>query len=281
MKGLAWIRAISKGSWGIGMLSVLFLMGCNGSSNQQASQSSTPQNGADEPQTVLTTRPVALPDDMLAASPDSARSALAKPTAAEARLSQVSTGRHDPFSKVTQPLPGAVSTRNKIASAPVPAVQSSPVASSSTGTLPSVPNAIAPLPNAAPAQVSFVPIAPSFPAPLSAATSGSGIVAPSSTLPGALPPIPVPSQPSGMAAGPLASRVAVSGVMQVGDQISAIVTLPQDGMSRYVRVGDSLAGGQIRVKRIEIGPDREPLVILEQEGQEYPRAVGGTSASFS
>jgi hypothetical protein len=71
----------------------------------------------------------------------------------------------------------------------------------------------------------------------------------------------------------LARAVQVTGVVQVGDQVYAIVNAPNEPTSRYVQEGQRLAGGQVLVRRIEMNR-AEPVVILEQNGVEVVRAVG-------
>lgn len=71
----------------------------------------------------------------------------------------------------------------------------------------------------------------------------------------------------------LARAVQVTGVVQVGDQVFAIVNAPNEPTSRYVQEGQRLAGGQVLVRRIETNR-AEPVVILEQFGVEVVRAVG-------
>lgn len=72
----------------------------------------------------------------------------------------------------------------------------------------------------------------------------------------------------------LAKSVAVTGVVQVGDEIEAIVKVPDEATSRYVKVGQRLSNGQVLVKRIEMNQGSNPVVILEQYGIEVARAVG-------
>lgn len=91
-------------------------------------------------------------------------------------------------------------------------------------------------------------------------------VVPGSTLRPALPPPPL--QPD------LARTVAITGVIQVGSEPQAIIKVPNEATSRYVRVGQRLANGQVLVKRIEINEGADPIVILEQYGIEVSRAVG-------
>jgi hypothetical protein len=71
----------------------------------------------------------------------------------------------------------------------------------------------------------------------------------------------------------LARAVRVTGVVQVGDTVYAIVNAPNEPSSRYVQEGQRLANGQVLVRRIETNR-AEPVVILEQFGVEVVRAVG-------
>lgn len=88
-----------------------------------------------------------------------------------------------------------------------------------------------------------------------------------------LPPAPAPSTN-------LASSVEVTGVMKVGEKISAIVKT-QNEPSRSVSAGDYLSGGAVRVKRIELGVDREPVVVLEQNGVEVVKAVSSNNSPIA
>ncbi|MFP5270078.1 hypothetical protein [Coleofasciculus sp.] len=72
----------------------------------------------------------------------------------------------------------------------------------------------------------------------------------------------------------LADGVEVSGVMQLEGQWNAIIKASANTTSRYVRAGDSLLNGAVKVKRIELGENQEPLVILEENGVEVIKYVG-------
>jgi hypothetical protein len=91
---------------------------------------------------------------------------------------------------------------------------------------------------------------------------------------GLAPTTPPPPQPD------LARAVKVTGVVQVGNQLYAIVDAPNEPSSRYVQVGQRLSNGQILVRRIDM-TGAEPRVVLEQYGIEVVRAVGegGTPAA--
>jgi len=72
----------------------------------------------------------------------------------------------------------------------------------------------------------------------------------------------------------LADAVKVSGVMQLEGQWNAIVQVSEKTPSRYVRAGDSLLNGVVLVKRIELDGNKEPQVILEENGVEVIKYVG-------
>ncbi len=91
----------------------------------------------------------------------------------------------------------------------------------------------------------------------------------------ALPTIPQPV---------IAPTISVSGVIQMGNEPYAIVRSGSEP-ERYVRVGDRIAGGNVRVKRIETLAF-EPRVILEENGIEVSRPIttgssGGGGAAGS
>ncbi|MGC1310185.1 MAG: hypothetical protein WA885_23395 [Phormidesmis sp.] len=71
----------------------------------------------------------------------------------------------------------------------------------------------------------------------------------------------------------IAPTVSISGVIQLGNEPYAIVRSGSEP-ERYVKVGDRIAGGSVRVKRIETLAF-EPRVILEENGIEVSRPVGG------
>jgi hypothetical protein len=109
---------------------------------------------------------------------------------------------------------------------------------------------VAAAPKPVPPQLPTIPAPPVQPAPLP-------------------PPVPVaPPQPD------VARSTTVLGVVEVGNQFQAIVQVPNEATSRYVSEGQRLADGQVLVKRIEMYPGSEPVVVLEQFGQEVSRAVG-------
>jgi hypothetical protein len=85
-------------------------------------------------------------------------------------------------------------------------------------------------------------------------------------LPGlpALPPVPEPTQAKG---------VKVSGIMLVSGLPRAIVTAPNEAVSRTVSVGDRLSNGAVLVKSIDANGSN-PMVVLEQYGQDVSVAIG-------
>jgi hypothetical protein len=72
----------------------------------------------------------------------------------------------------------------------------------------------------------------------------------------------------------LANSVAVTGVMDIGGILKAIVKAPEEEASRYVEVGQYLSNGQILVKNIDTSDPLNPSVILEQAGVQVSKKVG-------
>ena len=72
----------------------------------------------------------------------------------------------------------------------------------------------------------------------------------------------------------LAQNVEVSGIIQVGRDIQIIVKAPNEQTTRYVRVGQKIANGEVLVKRVEQLKESDPVVILEQNGIEVRKVVG-------
>jgi hypothetical protein len=102
-------------------------------------------------------------------------------------------------------------------------------------------------------------------------TPGTNI--PPGQLPGT-PPTGLPPEVPTVQEPELAKRVEVTGVVEVGGRMYAIVKAPNETTSRYVQAGDTLADGQITVQRIEMNEGSAPMVILAQYGVEVTRSVG-------
>ena len=79
----------------------------------------------------------------------------------------------------------------------------------------------------------------------------------------------------------LASAVEITGVMQVGRKLSAIVKESDGKASRYVSAGEYIANGAVLVKRIQVADNQQPLVILEQNGVEVIKPVSNTIGSVA
>ncbi len=183
---------------------------------------------------------------------------LIQPTNGSQRAKQVQTGRQDPFAGLF------IQTRPRETASQV-ASQASPPQTTGNSSGAGSSDAIATRPPSSPpgggATVNNPP-------PVTPPDNDNGIPFPppdEGAFPPALPSVPEPE---------LARKVAVSGVVQIGDQLQAIVQVPNEGTSRYVRVGQRLSNGEILVKRIEMSPGIEPVVILEQYGVEVAKAIG-------
>jgi hypothetical protein len=174
-------------------------------------------------------------------------------TASQDRLSVISTGRIDPFAPITRGI-GATSSQQP----------STEATTAATGTTPSIAN----LPTA---PVSSTPDLPPVP-------SIAAAPPPLPSIPVAANPISIPSLPTGFPQTNSAPQnpvqaIELTGVVQVGDRVGIIVREGNGQTSRHLFEGDLLAGGQVRIKSIDMS-SQQPLVILEYQGKEYPRMVG-------
>ncbi len=88
------------------------------------------------------------------------------------------------------------------------------------------------------------------------------------------PQIPVVAPPPPPPSTDLATGTEVSGVVKVGNETQVIVKVPNEPTSRYVKVGQRLSNGQVLVKRVDVKPGADPIVILEENGVEVAKAVG-------
>jgi len=88
-----------------------------------------------------------------------------------------------------------------------------------------------------------------------------------------IPPV-TPPRPTAAAA----EQIEVTGVIAIGTTPQAIVKSPDEPSSRYVGVGQRLSNGRVLVKRIEMNPGGEPVVVFEQNGIEISKSVGQRSA---
>ncbi|MDJ1181696.1 hypothetical protein [Roseofilum casamattae] len=87
------------------------------------------------------------------------------------------------------------------------------------------------------------------------------------------PPVAIAIEPIAVEPPPKSESVQVTGVAELPDGMRAIVKAPDEPTSRYVVAGESLSNGEIRVKRIEIASSGNPIVVLEENGQEFVKTV--------
>ncbi|OLP17920.1 hypothetical protein BST81_12745 [Leptolyngbya sp. 'hensonii'] len=251
--------------WGSLSLGVLLLAGCS-SAKKSTEQAAVPDRISPAPgtsQQVYGTQPPSKPVISPSKSADQAFAkplvkgsklrltsvaGLIPPTNIEERLAIVSRGRRDPFATV---IPGPA----------VVAIQ--PATIKSAPVLPPVATSGRNLP-----QVTTVPL------PTLQPNSNATGLPPVSPGIGNPTPIVVPASPTATA-----DAIQIMGVMQTGNQLSAIVRSPEDPSGRAVKVGDYLASGRVRVKDIKLKQRNEPVVILEQNGVEIIKSVGNPVAS--
>ncbi|KAM3090014.1 hypothetical protein ACKFKG_31290 [Phormidesmis sp. 146-35] len=171
-------------------------------------------------------------------------------TSAQTRLSRLSTAnRRDPFAAVLPP------------EIKMGAVKNQPAARRSVSS-----------------QVQRPTVKPATQAPQIALTP-----LPPSSLP-ALPPVAVNSAPplSNVPVLPpvsrtsLADAIEITGVIQVGGKVTAIVQSPTESTARYVQPGEYLANGSVLLKRIIMSKNGEPTIVLQQNGVEVTKSIGST-----
>lgn len=177
---------------------------------------------------------------------------LIKSTDPEARLKAATLSRADPFAALVP------SVGEPIVVTPLPSPASPAVARANSG---SGGGAAGNTTTISSRNVASPPVLPlPTPPPVRVQPPNEPLVVPSPIA--TLPTIPQPV---------IAPTVSVSGVIQLGNEPYAIVRSGNEP-ERYVRVGDRIAGGSVRVKRIETLAF-EPRVILEENGIEVPRPV--------
>lgn len=171
-------------------------------------------------------------------------------TNAQARLSQISTPRRDPFAALlptnirvatvgnsqpaaTQPTPRPAQKLSTVKPTQAPKISLTPLTPNALPILPPIPVNMAPVPN---------------------------------TLP-ALPPVSRTS---------LADSIEITGVIQVGGKVTAIVQSPTESTARYVQPGEYLANGSVLLKRIIMSKNGEPTIVLQQNGIEVTKSIGST-----
>jgi hypothetical protein len=253
------------------IFTTLVLTGCGGGETPTATNTSSPQptpsvqaTAQQSAQPKSSTQPFDNPivSSTLPVSPGSVAS-LIQPTNGTERLVVVQKGRTDPFGQIVEPigfnnpqLPG-----DKIA---VPKLRPLP-----TATVPKPINKTATKPatllTKKPPQIARKPIVRTV---LPRVLPGSVL---SPQLKNILPPAPQPET---------ARAVIVSGVILIGKVPQAIVKVPDEPTSRYVKPGQRLVNG-VLVKRIEMSQGANPTVIFEQYGIEVAKQVGEQPAEES
>ncbi|MFN5241169.1 MAG: hypothetical protein ACK5CG_11675 [Aphanizomenon sp.] len=181
---------------------------------------------------------------------------LIQPTNSTERLIVVKKGRTDPFGQIVEPIGSTTALGPQIV---VPTLPPLPTTSqqklikkkpAQTAQLPKKSVKTAQLPK----KSGFNPVLPRV-------LAGS-VNSPKFTT--VLPPIRQPE---------MARAVIVTGVVLIGKTPQAIVKVPDELSSRYVRPGQRLVNG-VLVKRIEISQGANPTVILEEYGIEVAKQVG-------
>ncbi|MBU6228382.1 MAG: hypothetical protein KGQ93_01640 [Cyanobacteria bacterium REEB459] len=180
-------------------------------------------------------QPLFRPHLLSASSSALADPALLLSTPPAARLTTVATGRVDPFRSILAP---GSNTLN------------GPLSASSSGPA---------LPLANPAAIlSGLPSAP--------------VVAPQTALPPVISAGAADARVTTTAAN-WADQLIITGIAQVGSQVSVMVTEPGQPAGRRVQLGETLWGGRVRLKMVDLS-GAEPQIILTYGNRDYRRSVG-------
>ncbi|HCQ22071.1 MAG: hypothetical protein ACK513_11710 [Aphanizomenon sp.] len=191
---------------------------------------------------------------------------LIQPTNSTERLIVVKKGRTDPFGQIVEPIGSTTALGPQIV---VPTLPPLPTTSqqklikkkpAQTAQLPKKSAQTAQLPKKS-VKTAQLPKKSGFNPVLPRVLAGS-VNSPKFTT--VLPPIRQPE---------MARAVIVTGVVLIGKTPQAIVKVPDELSSRYVRPGQRLVNG-VLVKRIEISQGANPTVILEEYGIEVAKQVG-------
>jgi hypothetical protein len=241
------------------ILTTLALTGCTvgepPTATNTASPAPTPSLQATAPQT---TQPPSLAqpfnNPLISTKPPvslGSVGSLIQPTNGTERLSVVQKGRTDPFGQIVEKI-GSRTTKLPGEKIAVPKLPPLPTVTQQKS-IKTKPSQIAQLPKKSP-QIAIKPVLPT-------------VLAGSLPSPKLKTVLPVARQPE------TARAVIVSGVILIGKVPQAIVKVPDEPTSRYVKPGQRLVNG-VLVKRIEMSQGANPTVILEQYGIEVAKQVG-------
>ncbi|MER3434502.1 MAG: hypothetical protein C4288_14020 [Leptolyngbya sp. ERB_1_1] len=120
-----------------------------------------------------------------------------------------------------------------------------------------------------------VAIQPATPKPIAAKspTNTPPVIPPLTIRYSPIAPLPALSPALRIPRTNLANTIALTGVIQTGSQLSAIVQ-DADGSSRYVQAGEALANGQVIIKKINLNSAENPSIVLLENGIELIKMVG-------
>jgi len=235
--------------WLAGTGVTMFLVSCSNSPTNQQTQAPTNQTSPAPAAVVNAGTPQTFPNPVVSPATTvqvSALPGLIQPTNTQVRVPTIPAGRPDPFALLeTPPLKltkASTSTSVEPATRPISVLPAN---------LP--PISLSPLPTI-PVQSSAA--LPQFPADRTA---------------------PPPIKPFSPTA--LADAIEITGAIQVGNKWNVIVKEPDATSSRYAAVGDYLVNGQVQIKRVIAGSGSHPVVVLQQNGREVMKPVGGSKVS--
>ena len=265
-------RVIFSGAIGLALVG---LVGCQSQQAQlPASPSSAAENALNNPTPQTFAQPI------VASAPKSDKNSLPMATVPVKGLLQTNFSRpstavsgRDPFATVLPEgatLTGLSQFSKPQLGKPTTPIWKKPAVPASKNTIKRPKALRQPIPTAVPLgaipPIQISKTLPPLPA-ISGAPIGSSPVAPTFVAP------PSPTA--------LADGVEITGVVQAGDRVMAIIKAPEESTARYVNSGDTLAGGRVIVREIRVGQAGQPTVVLEQNGQRVTKSIGAIARMTS
>lgn len=183
-----------------------------------------------------------------------AKIALTRPTNPDDRLRVIKSGRNDPFLKLAESK-GTDGKDDKSKNEAKPKEKLTPQEQYLKHATSSYDRFLD--------KISEAYVKPNKPKSAGSSSSGTSSIA----SPGG---INLPSLPS----KPDLAGVKVTGVVEIAGMPRAIVEAPEEKTSRTVGIGDSLSGGKLYVKNIDLSNRAEPMVIFQQGDTQFSVAVG-------
>jgi hypothetical protein len=195
--------------------------------------------------------PQAFPSPTLPTTKSGTKVALTRPTNPDERLKVLKSGRNDPFAALSTPTKEGAGSKSSSSASPED--QQRKISEAFDKIFGGLGDAL-----------SQGQKSPTNPGSGQGQGQKGGLQAP---IPGERPIVEAPKPPEPM-------NIQVMGIASVGGVPQAIIQAPEEPTSRTVKVGDSLSGGALFVKDIDISNPADPVVVFQQGSIAFSVGVG-------